>query len=335
MGSALLAAALSIVFVGLVRRDALRRGLIDRPNERSSHSLPTPRGGGLGVVAALALTILAIVGPGRALAQWPAALAVAIVAIVGWLDDHRGAPVRLRLAVHVAAGSLLLPLARVASFGWPGEAVGVTLAVVLACWWILWTVSAINVLNFVDGIDGIVGLQLLVYGAYLAYIGTAGGAARVFGFALTGVSAGFLAWNWAPARIFLGDVGSGALGVVVVIGGLLALREGRAGFVVVYLPLAPIFLDATVTLARRARRGERLSEAHRSHLYQRLANAGRSHALVAAAYAVGSAVLAAAAASAPRSGGLLLAGAIAVLTVVGVLAERRALPFPSRRNVSA
>lgn len=326
--AAALAAALAFAFVGLVRADALRRGLIDRPNERSSHAVPTPRGGGLGLLVALAIALLVQVGAARAFAQWPAALAVALVAVVGWLDDHRGAPVRLRLVVHVAAGALLLPLARAAAFGLPGETIGLPPLLLLACWWVLWTVSAINVINFVDGIDGIIGLQVLVYGAYLACVGDADGAARAFGFALAGASAGFLAWNWSPARIFLGDVGSGALGVVAVIGGLLLLREGRVGFVAAYLPLAPIFLDAAVTLVRRARRGARLSQAHRTHLYQRLANGGQGHARVSIAFAVPSVILAAAAAYVPRSGGLLLVIAVAALSFVGALAERRAQPFP-------
>lgn len=327
---AALAATVSYVLVGLVRRDALRRGVLDRPNERSSHALPTPRGGGLGLIAAVAIASLAQADAGRALAQWPAALAVGLVAVVGWLDDHRGAPVRIRLAVHVAAGLLLLPLAHAASFGLAGSPPVAAVVVALGCWWILWTVSAINVVNFVDGIDGIIGAQVLVYGMFLAWLGEADGPARAFGAALAGASGGFLAWNWSPARIFLGDVGSGALGTLIVIGGLLLLREGRVGFVAAYLPLVPIFLDASVTLVRRARRGEHLSQAHRSHLYQRLANAGVGHARVSLAYALASLLLAAAVVRSAVAEGLLLTAAIAALVVVGAVAERSAQPFPPR-----
>jgi Fuc2NAc and GlcNAc transferase len=109
--------------------------------------------------------------------------------------------------------------------------------------------------------------------------------AGAFGLALAGASAGFLVWNWPPAKIFLGDVGSGTLGILFVFGGLLLIREGQASVVTAFLPLYALFLDASVTLARRLRRGERVVQAHRSHLYQRLANGGWGHARVSLLYA--------------------------------------------------
>ncbi len=311
------AMALSVTFVGLVRWDANRRGLLDRPNARSSHALPTPRGGGLGLLLAILGSILGSApGAARLGPSLLAAAGVALVAMIGWVDDHKGAPVHLRLAAHMAAGILVLPLAMAAPLPLP--------APVAAVWWMFWTVSAINVINFVDGIDGIIGLQVLIYGIFVALVGSPEGGARLTALVLVGASAGFLVWNWSPARIFLGDVGSGALGVLVVALGASLVAEGRVGFVAAFAPLAPIFLDASVTLARRARRGERLSEAHRSHLYQRLANGRWGHARVAQLYGALSAGAAAVAAVLPQGGLLLLAALLTPLLVAGLLLERAA-----------
>ena len=276
---ALLAAcACSVVLTGLVRRGALSRSLLDLPNARSSHTTPTPRGGGLGLVIAAVSAL--VVAAGRPVDP-PLLLALAgvlLVSGVGWLDDQRSLGVRARLLAHLFAAATLLPLALSPSPvpPWLGVFAGV--------WWVFWSVSAINVVNFMDGIDGLIGSQALIFGAYLALLGDSGGTARELGLVLSGAATGFLAWNWPPAKIFLGDVGSGALGLLFVLGGLLILREGRISLVVAYLPLYPVFLDATATLARRAIRGERVTEAHRTHLYQRLANGGWGHARVTLLY---------------------------------------------------
>ena len=320
------AAVLSALLVGIVRRDAVRRGLIDRPNDRSSHLTPTPRGGGLGLIVAIGSAL--VYAAGRVGFGSPevnvalATLAVALVAVIGWVDDHGGAAVGVRLAVHVLAGVLLLPLVRTVPLP-------VLLGPVALGWWVLWTVSAINVVNFMDGIDGIIGLQGLVFGAYCGLVGEPGGSAQLLGFALAGASLGFLVWNWNPARIFMGDVGSGALGVVFVATGAVLAREGRVGFVAAYAPLMPIFLDAAVTLLARLRRGERLSEAHRNHLYQRLANGGLGHARVALAFGGASLLAAGAAAAVPAGGPYLLVPLLFAFTLAGAFADRRWRSAPS------
>jgi Fuc2NAc and GlcNAc transferase len=183
--------------------------------------------------------------------------------------------------------------------GIPGPLGMVGLAATL--WWTFWAVASINVTNFIDGIDGIIGLQVLVFGLHVARLGQGQGGSAVLGMALAGVAAGFLAWNWAPARIFLGDVGSGALGFLMVVAGVQAMRATGASVFVVFLPLLPIFLDGTVTLLARWRRGDRLTVAHRGHLYQRLAVRVRGHAPVALGYGVASAAGLAAAAAPPGS----------------------------------
>ncbi len=315
------AVLLSFLLVALVRWDARRRGILDAPNARSSHAVPTPRGGGLGLVAALAGVVMPLSAGAWMHWDWIAAgAAVAIVAAIGWVDDHGGAPVRLRLSVHLAAGALLVPFAIDAPLPLP--------VVAAALWWVFWTVSAINVVNFIDGIDGIIGVTMLVFGASVALAAQPDGTAWTGGLALAGASIGFLLWNWSPARIFMGDVGSGALGVIAVALGAALVTEGGTGFVATFAPLAPIFLDAAATLWRRWRRGERLSQAHRSHLYQRLANNGLGHRRVALLYGGAALACAAAAHLAPRGGLLLLAGLLAALGAAGALLERRAAADP-------
>lgn len=310
-----LTGTLSALAVGWVRSHALRRGLLDRPNERSSHQVAKPRGGGLGLVLTVLVMIPVVAPEARTLAALLSAAGVASVAAIGWMDDRGGVAVRLRLLVHVLAGCAVLPL----TSGLPLPAVIVWLGPI---WWVFWTVSAINVVNFVDGIDGIIGLQVLVFATFVAITADAGGLAQLSALVLGGASLGFLLWNWSPARIFMGDVGSGALGVLVVVVGALRLREPGADFIAVYSTLLPIFLDAAVTIVRRIRRREHLSVAHRSHLYQRIANGGAGHALVAGGYAATSVACGVAATLTSVSGITLLLLLLSGCAALWVLAER-------------
>lgn len=328
-----IALAVSLVAVGLLRWRVLTRGrvLIDVPNARSSHSTPTPRGGGLGLLIGIAIGLMAAWLPFMDVRVGAALGAVVLTALAGWLDDHGGLSVRIRLVAHMGAALLLLPLAHTFAPGW--------LAPLAVAWWGFWMISSINVVNFMDGIDGMIGLQSLVFGAFVAFSAAPGGMAQALGLATAGASLGFLVWNWSPAKIFLGDVGSGGLGALFVVLGALLVREGRVNFTAAFLPLAPIFLDASATLLRRARRGEQLSQAHRSHLYQRLANGGDGrlanggdgglstgptsrpdvglgHARVSFGYAVASALCAAVALGRPAGG---IPVTLAVLVALGLL----------------
>lgn len=310
----------SISLVGLVRQYALRRDVLDHPGERSSHSSPTPRGGGAGLLAAWLLVIIPSLLRGFP-GSWPllAALAgVVILALIGWIDDHGGLAVRLRLVAHAAAACTLLPLVLlpVVIPAWPAAAA--------AAWWIFCVVAAANVVNFMDGIDGIIGLTALVYGVFAAAVGGMGGAASGSGLALAGAAAGFLFWNWSPARIFLGDVGSSAIGFVFVVVGVLLMRETGRGIVMTFLPLWPIVLDASATLITRWRRGEPLTQAHRSHLYQRLANGGWGHARVSLLFASGAVIGAAISAMPAGTTRMIMAVMYLVVTLAaGVALERR------------
>lgn len=267
---------LSAGAVDLVRRHALRRRLLDIPNERSSHSTPTARGGGLGVIIVISGAWLAIIATAEAIARpellWTVGAMIA-VATVGWLDDRAGLGVVPRLAVHALAGLAVAVLS--VRLGWPWW-IGIA--------WLLWTVSSINVVNFMDGIDGLIASQTVIATLFMAWLAPPTGIARPFALAVAGAAAGFLLWNWPPARIFLGDVGSGALGFALVVTGALAIAEAETDVVRVFLPLFPLFLDASWTIVQRARRGERLTTAHRSHLYQRLANGGWGHGRVTTLY---------------------------------------------------
>jgi Fuc2NAc and GlcNAc transferase len=273
----------AFVAVGGVRRYALARSILDLPNERSSHDVPTPRGGGLGLIlpfvglAGLYLAATGQFGPDIALALG----ATVGLAVVGWIDDRSGVSVRARLLIHVATGIALLPLLVTVS--------APSLTIVLgATVWVLAAVSAVNVINFMDGIDGLIGSQLLLFGVHLAVLSPSGSEPHIWGLVLAASCAGFLLWNWPPARIFMGDAGSGALGLTAVAGGMLLVRGHGLSPVAAFLPLYPLFLDAATTLARRALRRERIWEAHRSHLYQRLANDGWGHRRVTLIYAVAS-----------------------------------------------
>jgi UDP-N-acetylmuramyl pentapeptide phosphotransferase/UDP-N-acetylglucosamine-1-phosphate transferase len=270
--------------VGLVRHHALRQGLLDVPNDRSSHSQPTPRGGGLGIVIVV-VTLWAFAAiRWHAFAFASAACLAACVAIagVGWIDDRRGLGVGVRLIIHCLGGAAVALLA-------VGSA---SLLESLSFWhllvalsWLVWTVSSINVVNFMDGIDGLVASQAAIAMCTIAWLAPACGVSRPFALVVASACGGFLVWNWPPARVFLGDVGSGSLGFLLAVAGALLLRETHANPVRSFLPLLPLFLDAAWTMLRRVRNGEQLTVAHRSHLYQRLANGPWGHARVTLAFA--------------------------------------------------
>jgi Fuc2NAc and GlcNAc transferase len=316
-------AVISFTFVLALVVLARRRGLLDVPNERSSHTRPTPRGGGLGLVAALCIG-LALTAP--ELLREPYVLlalgGVTAVAVIGWLDDQRGGvSPRTRLIVHALCAAALLPLAA-------GAALPYIPIIVALAWWGFWTIASINVVNFMDGIDGLIGSQALIFGVHLWV--NSGAVTAPAGVVLAGASVGFLLLNWSPAKIFLGDVGSGALGAFFVLAGVLAVREGALNLVTAFLPLGAIFLDATVTLIARARRGEKLSEAHRSHLYQRLANGGMGHAAVSVLYSIASGVAVALVVSGIEIGPLSLIGYLTGCALVGAMLLRRIRTNPAR-----
>ncbi len=278
------AAAFLAVAVGTaVLLKILRRyNLLDRPNERSSHAVPIPRGGGIAVMAVLivAMALLWLRQGVPILATWPVTVPMIGLAAISWIDDVRDLGPLPRLAAQViAVGCGLWALPGPWHAAAPG-AMGWGLAVVLGLAWVWF----INLFNFMDGIDGITGAETLVIGLGVAAVATAVPASvltPVWPVALVTAAAmlGFLVWNWHPAKIFLGDVGSVPLGFLL---GWMLLFAALKGYWAAALILPLYYLtDSTVTLLRRLLRGERIWQAHKTHFYQRAVAAGRSHALVA------------------------------------------------------
>jgi Fuc2NAc and GlcNAc transferase len=279
-----LSVLLSVMATGLVLSYARHR-LIDQITERSSHAVPTPRGGGLGVTIGMAAAwCLSLVYVGANGPWWLVLGALTALAALGWWDDHADLSPRIRFPAQ-----LTLAAACVWAVGIPvsGSLAGWTvtapmwLALVLAALGATWM---LNLTNFMDGIDGIAGSQGVVMGVTAALVLGPTTPAGALGLALAGACVGFLWWNWPPAKIFMGDVGSTVLGLVFAVLVLAEVREGLA-LDLALLPVAPFVLDATGTLIRRAWRRERLSQAHRSHLYQRLSRHWGGHLPVTLLYA--------------------------------------------------
>ena len=269
--------AIALAGTWLARRYALRAALLDHPGERRSHAVATPRGGGIAIVAAMLPVLVALClrdAQARALFA-PVAAGLLLVAGIGWIDDHRPLPASLRLAVHAVAAALLAWALHAAGAETMVAAGGFVLALVL-----------VNVWNFMDGIDGLAASQALVAAlAYALFAGSgAGGAVAWLGVGLAAACAGFLPFNLPRARIFLGDVGSGALGYLLAVLAALSLQAvDRSQAPLLLLPLVAFAVDASLTLARRMLRRERWWEPHVQHAYQSLARR-RGHGPVTAGF---------------------------------------------------
>ena len=305
--------ALGALGTWLARVYAVRRRLIDEPGERRSHQEATPRGGGISIVAVLlaAMLALALHAPVRALALALAAAGLVLVAGIGWIDDHRPLSARLRLVVHALAAALLCGAL------WRAGGAPLDLAIAFAAVLVL-----VNVWNFMDGINGIAASQAAVVAlAYVLFVSA--GPVFWLGLALAAGACGFLPFNFPRARIFLGDVGSGALGYALA--GLLALASingDPATRLLLAMPLLPFLIDASLTLLARIVRGERWWEPHTQHAYQAWARR-RGHARVTVAYACAAAVAAGIAFAMYSSGIAVIMVSYGVLLGLGGMAWRR------------
>jgi UDP-N-acetylmuramyl pentapeptide phosphotransferase/UDP-N-acetylglucosamine-1-phosphate transferase len=301
------------VLVAVLRR----RAVLDRPNERSSHVAPTPRGGGIAVISvsvaawfALAATAIA---PTNAII---AALAAAALALVSWFDDLRGLSPGVRLLAQFAAvaiGIWALPQGAIFQ-GWLPPGLDTVAGALVWVWFV-------NLFNFMDGIDGIDGSEAAAVGIGIVLVASVGGidlGIAAPAVAAAAAAAGFLLWNWAPARIFLGDVGSIPLGYLL---GFLLFELALRGQWQAALILPLYFLaDASLTLLRRLLRGERVWQAHREHFYQRAVQRGLSHDAVVLRVIAADIVLIACAWTAAKGWGF--AGlSVAVATVLALLVE--------------
>ena len=266
-----LAFAVSAAATAWARRYATRRGLMDQPGERRSHAIPTPRGGGIGIAIA-GLGCLAALGAGVAGAWWWATSGLLLVAAAGWWDDHRPTSPALRLALHALAGGALA-IAMRGHGAEPWEAVfGFALVVVL-----------VNVWNFMDGIDGLAASQGALCAAALLLLAT--GPVALLAVTVAAACLGFLPFNLPRARIFLGDVGSGAIGyLLAVLLAFVAMERPVGQWWLLLLAVSAFLVDAALTLGGRLLRAERWWTPHVQHLYQR-ASRRFGHGAVALAYA--------------------------------------------------
>ena len=272
---------------GWFRRQALAHRLLDVPNSRSSHTIATPRGGGVAIVLSTLVAFL-ILGWTGWLAWpkvWGFCVGGAVVALIGFVDDRGHVAPRWRLAGHFAAALWVLalmgglpPLTALGfalDSGWLGFAIAA-----------LYLVWMLNLTNFMDGIDGIAGVEAITVclsAVFLSEVAAPGRHLWTAPLILASATLGFLVWNWPPAKIFMGDAGSGFLGLML---GVLSLQAGWVAnrlFWSWLILLGVFVVDATVTLIRRMAHGERFYEAHRTHAYQHAAANRGAHIPVTAA----------------------------------------------------
>jgi len=268
----------------LVLRLVTRLQVMDVPNQRSSHTVPTPRGGGLAIdLVLLVASVLLAWRFHDSRFLWLAGV-VAGLSWLGWRDDRRSLPVRGRLAAQ-----LILAVLVVAVFGRITTLDAGSFSVSLS--WLAWPFSVlfvvwmINLYNFMDGIDGIAGVEAVSAGLTLAlwFHWSGAYAWSLASLVIAGAAAGFLFYNWQPARIFLGDAGSVTLGGVFATISLAGIDQAGFPLAAVVLLFGVFIADATVTLAKRWLRGENLTQAHRSHFYQMAVARGLQHRQVSLA----------------------------------------------------
>ena len=290
-GAALAVFVITAVIVDLMIILATRWRLVDLPNRRSAHVLPTARGGGVAIVLVTTLATIGVVF------RWPqfatnilvgVCLPCLAIAGVGIVDDIRPLKATLRLVIQIAVGvamtAVLGPLEEIAIPGLPAVHLG-SLGWPLT---VLWIVGMTNAFNFMDGSDGMAGLAAVTSGAVLAAIAwqLRWHPALLMAALAAAAAAGFLVFNWQPARVFMGDVGSAFLGTYLAAMPLL-FPEPQRSFVIVaaIMGLWPFIFDPLVSVIRRVANGKNPMEPHREFLFHRLIRSGVSHAATAAIYA--------------------------------------------------
>jgi UDP-N-acetylmuramyl pentapeptide phosphotransferase/UDP-N-acetylglucosamine-1-phosphate transferase len=301
-----------------------RRGMLDQPGRRRSHVQPTPRGGGVGIVGAILVCVPGVLCTGTA--AWPVSLvatvvaALALIALVGWRDDRRSLPVWPRLAAQVlAVGAFAVAL----------------LGEYESWWWLLVLLPAgvwsINLHNFMDGIDGLLALQTIFVASGLALLAWSAGqsALALASVVLVLAAFGFWIYNRPPARIFMGDVGSGSVGLMVFVFSAMLWRADAQSLWPALVLSSAFAVDAGLTLLSRILRGRRWYSAHREHGYQWLVRCGATHAQAAAIYLAWdllvTAPLAWWAASQPSRAMLITIVAYLAASVAWLLLKRRLL----------
>ncbi len=272
---------LSTFLVFLYRKLALKAGILDKPNHRTSHEQITPRGGG--IIFVMLWLVQVILNYAQHKISFPLmeifVLPVSLVALVSFIDDNFPLRKRYRLISHFIAASLVIYFFNRIGAPIASEASGVIrlIALTMMLFYIVWS---INLFNFMDGLDGLASVQSIfiffISGCLLFYfhVNELASLSCLLAFSVLG----FLVWNWPNAKIFMGDVGSTSLGLIVAVFTLLALKQENSISIVIYFMLyIPFIFDATVTLLRRVLSGEKWYEAHNQHAFQRLYQSGWSH----------------------------------------------------------
>lgn len=310
-GIALAALAISALVTRMAIAYAHRRRLIDEPGRRRSHAMPTPRGGGIGmVIAVLACLGVPLLVDGTHRVVIP--LAYGLVAAIGWIDDHRPLSARLRIFVHAVAAALVFVTAmHVGGVAFDAGTAFGALVIVFAL------VGSINLHNFMDGIDGLLAVQGVFVCAVIGVLSAMHGDGQVAraAFVVGAATLGFLPFNFPRARIFMGDVGSGSLGFALGLLCIAAAGQGATIAACVAIAVSAFVIDAGATLLSRMLAGRRWYSAHREHLYQWLVRDGRSHSRVVGLYAGWNVLV--------------------VLPVVGGLVASRAAPMAAIAVVAA
>ena len=273
LASGIAAFLVSWLLTGLILRVAIRFSILDHPNSRSSHSVPTPRGGGLGIVIVVVGAIAGLYLFGQMPADVFASLVVGgiLIAGIGAVDDYRHVPAQWRFLVQIIAASFAVAMLG----GLPNLQIGrqfVDLGLVGDVAAIIFTVWFINLYNFMDGIDGIAAIEAICIagGAVIVLlVGGNSGFSTIMLIVFVAAVLGFLFWNWPPARIFMGDVGSGFIGLVLALFAVITVKQGLLP-IWCWLILAGVFVvDSTITLIIRVVSGEQWYSAHKNHAYQK------------------------------------------------------------------
>ncbi|MEJ5038290.1 glycosyltransferase family 4 protein [Acinetobacter johnsonii] len=270
---------LTLVLTGYMRAYALKKNIIDNPNERSSHSVPTPRGGGVAVVCSYLVALAVLMYSQQMTVHIGLTIMAAgfAIALLGFLDDHGHINSMLRLAIHfLVAIAVVISLGGFGSVNVFGEVQLGFLANIIAVLFLVWL---LNLYNFMDGINGIASVEAItvtVSMATLYYLLNISLHSDVL-WLLGACVFGFLLWNFPKAKIFMGDACSGFLGLVLGILALIALKENVALFCAWIICLGVFIVDATYTLIKRVFNGHKMYDAHRSHSYQILSRKWNSH----------------------------------------------------------
>lgn len=270
-------ALITSIVTGYVIKFLHKKDIYDHPNERSSHNVATPRGGGIAILFAVlpALGLINMLSSAPLPAYIPVLGAACILGAISWLDDLHTLGPSIRFLLQILAVSLVLYNLEPTAHGYLGGFLPLSVEkVILGVLWVWF----INLFNFMDGIDGITGIETIAIASGITLIALSFSLSIELaetGVILCGAALGFLRWNWHKAKVFMGDVGSIPLGFIL--GWLLILLAGE-GYLITALLIPLYYLsDATLTLIKRALRKEKIWQAHREHFYQKAVQAGLPH----------------------------------------------------------